>query len=275
MASPLADGSFDLANTQLNVEKLADKTEVCPGETVTYTLITRLLGGAPGIEIRNISVTDSALPGVVLTSSSPEFVASSDVGGDGVITFTDADNNGISDEEFVWTYTLVVTEDFTNMAADQGDIFFNDVFQAQAQNSDMVTVTVNDNLCQDQIDFMVTIDAPMVGEQVMFMINPDFDFDTAVLIPGDGSAPIPFELQPDGSYAVKYTYTGEGTFSPLVEITLLDGTVISSVPASVEVVAATEVIPTMGEWGLIILGLILLCVMVTAMKQSNYLVHEA
>jgi len=43
------------------VEKIADRTEVCPGETVNFTLITRMLGGAPGVEIRNISVTDNKL----------------------------------------------------------------------------------------------------------------------------------------------------------------------------------------------------------------------
>ena len=51
----------------INVEKIADRTEVCPGEVVNYTLITRLLGGAPGIEIRNIRVDDSHLAAQLLS----------------------------------------------------------------------------------------------------------------------------------------------------------------------------------------------------------------
>lgn len=31
----------------INVDKSADKTVICAGEEVTYTLITRMLGGGP------------------------------------------------------------------------------------------------------------------------------------------------------------------------------------------------------------------------------------
>jgi len=130
----------------INVEKIADRTEVCPGEDVKYTLITRILGGAPGISIRNIRVEDTNLPNT-LTSQSPEFMTSSDVGGDNMLTFMDGNGDGISDEEFVWMYTLTVNEDLVNIAEDFGDVFFNDVFIGEVGNSDQVTVTVNDELC--------------------------------------------------------------------------------------------------------------------------------
>ena len=109
-------------------------------------MITRLLGGAPGITIRNIRVEDSNLPNT-LSSQSPEFVASSDIGGDNMLSFLDANGDGVSDEEFVWTYTLTINQDNVNIAEDFGDVFFNDVFIGGVGNSDQVTVLVNEELC--------------------------------------------------------------------------------------------------------------------------------
>jgi len=130
----------------INVEKTADKTEVCPGEEVNYTLITRMLGGAPGVEIRNIRVDDSQLASQ-LNSSSPEFVASSDVSSDAMISFIDSNNDGVSDEEFVWRYSLTVDQDSRNIAQDMGDVYFNGTFIGPVMNSDEVTVFVNTDLC--------------------------------------------------------------------------------------------------------------------------------
>jgi len=130
----------------INVEKIADASEVCPGDEVKYTLITRILGGAPGISIRNIRVEDSNLPST-LTSQSPEFVTSSDVGGDNMLTFVDNNGDGVSDEEFMWMYTLTINEDNVNIAEDFGDVFFNDIMIGPVGNADQVTVTVNEELC--------------------------------------------------------------------------------------------------------------------------------
>ena len=135
----------------INVDKQADKTTVCPGDEVEFTLITRLLGGAPGIDIRNISVTDSHLSGV-LTSSSPQFVRSSDVGGDGILSFIDNDGDGVSDEEFVWRYTLFVDEEITNFAEDRGVVFFNGQEIGPVSNSDEVTVRVDEDFCVSTCD---------------------------------------------------------------------------------------------------------------------------
>ena len=135
----------------INVEKTVDRTEVCPGEEVHYTLTTRLLGGAPGIEIRNIKVDDSQLASQ-LNSNSPEFVASSDVNNDAMIAFIDNNNDGRSDEEFVWRYSLTVDQDSRNIAQDMGDVFFNGQFIGPVMAEDEVTVFVNTDLCPcDQI----------------------------------------------------------------------------------------------------------------------------
>ena len=130
----------------INVEKTADRTCVCPGETVDFTLTIRLLGGAPGVNIRDISVVDSHLPGV-LDINSPEFVVSSDIGGDGRINFIDANGDGISDEEFLFRYTLTIDEDITNTAMDQGMLYFEDTVIDQVNNSSSVSITTSDSCC--------------------------------------------------------------------------------------------------------------------------------
>jgi len=130
----------------INVEKTANRTCVCPGESVDFTLTIRLLGGAPGINIRDISVEDSHLPGV-LNVNSPEFVVASDIGGDGRINFIDANGDGISDEEFLFRYTLTIDETITNTAMDQGVLYFNDQEIDQVNNSSSVTITASDSCC--------------------------------------------------------------------------------------------------------------------------------
>ncbi|HMQ08623.1 MAG TPA: SdrD B-like domain-containing protein [Saprospiraceae bacterium] len=128
----------------INVEKQADKLEICPGETVNYTLITRMLGGGPGLQLRNINVKDNNLsedlmPGGMYWA-----------GGD-------TNNNGFLDfgEEFMWKYSLVLTEDNTNMAEDIAEVFFNGVSQNLfPMGMDEVTVTMNSELCSCIGDFV-------------------------------------------------------------------------------------------------------------------------
>ena len=110
----------------INIEKIASSTEVCAGDDVTYTLITRMLGGGPGFEIRDISVVDNNLPGETLTSNHPFFIDASDIGDNDIIEFIDNNNDGISDEEFNWVYTLMLNSTNTNIANDMGTVFFVD-----------------------------------------------------------------------------------------------------------------------------------------------------
>ena len=132
----------------INVEKTADKSCVCPGngDEVEFTLTIRLLGGAPGIQIGNISVADSHLP-LDLDINSPEFVQASDVNGNGFIDFVDADGDGVSDEEFLFKYTLTVNETITNTAMDMGEVFFQGTSIGMANNESSVTITASDDCC--------------------------------------------------------------------------------------------------------------------------------
>lgn len=130
----------------INVEKTASASCVCPGEEVDFTLTIRLLGGAPGINIRDISVTDTHVPGI-LDVNSPQFVTASDVGGDGRINFIDANGDGISDEEFLFRYTLQIDSTITNTAMDMGMLFFEDTSVGMVNNQSSVTITASDACC--------------------------------------------------------------------------------------------------------------------------------
>ncbi|MDO8970475.1 MAG: SdrD B-like domain-containing protein, partial [Saprospiraceae bacterium] len=84
----------------INMDKSADKMEVCAGEEVTYTLITRMLGGTAGIEIRNVVAMDNNLP-VNLVCNGQYWVTCPqnggvlcDLDGDCILDFVDNDNDG-------------------------------------------------------------------------------------------------------------------------------------------------------------------------------------
>jgi len=140
----------------MNVEKTADATCVCPGEEVEFTLTVRLVGGAPGIQLGNLTLTDTHLP-YALDVNSAEFVSASDTNGNGFIDFVDSDGDGISDEEFVFKYTLVIDETITNTAMDMGRIYYDGVPVGMSMNSSSVTVTAADVCCSNVscgIEFM-------------------------------------------------------------------------------------------------------------------------
>jgi uncharacterized repeat protein (TIGR01451 family) len=142
----------------INVEKNADKTEICAGEEVNFTLTVRLLGGAPGVQLRDISVVDNNLIGMLMPNDA-NFVGG-DLNGNEHIDFIDNNNDGISDEEFVWAYSLVYTQTTTNTAMDEAVAWFvdpntGDEFEiGTVMNMDQVTVTVNQNLCAGLGDFV-------------------------------------------------------------------------------------------------------------------------
>ena len=155
----------------INVDKTADRSEVCPGEEVNYKLTVRMLGGAEGVEIRNIRVNDSNLPSQLTTSSS-EFVSSSDLNNNNMIDFIDNDNDGDSDEEFMWEYALNIFEDNVNVAEDMGDVYFEGEFVGTVMNTDEVLVTVNEELCPCEapsisiVGGTITCDNPSVQIQL-------------------------------------------------------------------------------------------------------------
>ncbi|MEZ5022932.1 MAG: SdrD B-like domain-containing protein [Chitinophagales bacterium] len=144
----------------INVEKIADKDTICPGEEVTYNLIVRMLGGAPGVQIRDISIVDNNLVDT-LDINSPFFVGT-DVNGNGFIDFADADSNGKNDEEFLFEYGLFLTEDNINIARDRGEVWYVDpisgaeFFVGVVGNRDTVSVAVlvDSSRCKDIGDFV-------------------------------------------------------------------------------------------------------------------------
>ncbi|WP_160213735.1 SdrD B-like domain-containing protein, partial [Phaeodactylibacter xiamenensis] len=137
----------------INIEKTADKTEICAGEEVTFTLTTRLIGGAPGIELCNVSVDDSNLPDDLMPGDA--FFIGTDADGDGCVDFMDEDGDGVNDEEFVWVYTVVYNETTTNIASDMADVIFNGVNTGMTiDETDEVTITVNQDLCASIGDYV-------------------------------------------------------------------------------------------------------------------------
>ena len=139
-------------------------------------------------------------------------------------------------------------------------------------------------------DTGVTIspDNPLVNQPVTFTISffdscvpsqtgqPEFD-------PGDGSASIPFT--PTQNFTIMHTYTQAGMFSP--SIICPDGSADSSLPisnsteflgSSITIGGASTnnpaPIPTLGEWGLILLSLVMLGVGMIYLGQRKRTVQR-
>ncbi len=145
----------------INMEKMANKTEVCAGEEVTYTLITRMLGGTEGVELRNIMATDNNVPGTFVCNDQYWVTCLQnggilcDLDGDCVLDFTDPDNDGVTNEEFKWSYTLTINQTTVNVAEDMAEVWYVDpitgdeFFVGNVGNMDEVTVTVNPDRCAE------------------------------------------------------------------------------------------------------------------------------
>jgi uncharacterized repeat protein (TIGR01451 family) len=128
----------------INVDKEADKEEICAGETVTFSLTMRMLGGAPGLQFRDIGVNDDNLPMQLVPGGTYW------LGGD-------TNNNGFLDfgEEFVWGYSLVYTQTTTNHATDMATVWFlGNNTGLQPMGMDQWTVTVNPDRCASIGDYV-------------------------------------------------------------------------------------------------------------------------
>eukprot|EP00903_Cladosiphon_okamuranus_P000629 g627.t1 len=143
----------------INIDKEGDREEICAGEEVNFSLTMRILGGTEGIQLRNMSVEDSNLPDD-LVAYDQYFDPNSDPDGNGYVDFIDNNNDGASDQEFVWNYALTYTETTTNFAEDMAEIWYVDpttgdeFFIGTAMNMDQWTVTVNQDLCASLGDFV-------------------------------------------------------------------------------------------------------------------------
>ncbi|MCB9296621.1 MAG: DUF11 domain-containing protein [Lewinellaceae bacterium] len=187
----------------INVEKIADKTEICAGEEVTFTLRVRMLGGVPGLQLRDVSVVDNNLPDMLMPYG--QYWAGGDLNGNGYIDFIDNDNDGVSDEEFEWAYSLSYTQTTTNTAMDEAVVWFVDPNTNQETNTGVVvmntadaTVTVNQNLCASLGDF-VWNDEDRDGVQDIG--EPGIGGVTVNLLDGNGNFLQTTTTAPDGSYS--------------------------------------------------------------------------
>ncbi|MCB0593029.1 MAG: DUF11 domain-containing protein, partial [Phaeodactylibacter sp.] len=195
----------------INVEKVADKTEICAGEEVTFTLRVRMLGGAPGIQLRDVSVVDNNLPGMLMPNGL--YWLGGDLNGNGYIDFIDNNNDGVSDEEFVWTYSLPYNQTTTNTAMDEATVWFVDPNTNQETNTGVVvmntadvTVTVNQNLCASLGDF-VWDDEDRDGVQDVG--EPGIGGVTVNLLDGGGNFLQTTTTAPDGSYSFTNLVPGD------------------------------------------------------------------
>jgi len=152
VGSPVSDKDpANYTGVFINIDKEADKTLVCAGERVEFSLTMRMKGGAPGFQFRNIRVTDNNLSGT-LTPSSPFFQPSSDPNNNGFLDFG---------EEFVWVYSKVITSTLTNTAMDMAEVWAPDadnpnliVKIGEIGASDQVTVEVSNSQCAELGDYV-------------------------------------------------------------------------------------------------------------------------
>ncbi|MEL6656096.1 MAG: SdrD B-like domain-containing protein [Bacteroidota bacterium] len=202
----------------INVEKQGDRTEICAGEEVTFTLTVRLLGGTEGVQLRDINVADSNLPNDLMPYDA-FFVASSDLNGNGFIDFIDNNNDGISDEEFVWTYTIAYDETTTNFAEDMAEVWFVDpntndeFFIGTAMNMDDWTVTVNQDLCASLGDYVWE---DLDGDGIQDPNEPGVEGVTVNLKDENGNIIDTQTTDADGEYL--FTELTPGTYSVQFEL---------------------------------------------------------
>ncbi len=141
----------------INVEVFPKNVTVCEGEAVTFTFVTRMVGGFEGLQLRNVFV-DSTL------CDSIEFV-----GGD-------LDGNGHLDfgEEFTNQCTIVFFESQKLHVVDGADLYFLGQFVGTVFGEDSAEITVIDCEagCTYTIGFWKThpdawpVDEITIGENV-------------------------------------------------------------------------------------------------------------
>ena len=181
-----------------NVEKVADQEEVCAGDLVTYTATVRLSGQSFGFNARMVMVEDNMVEGV-----SDSFVVASDANGNGILDFA----NGMN-EEWMYQYTIPVSETTTNVITEMFDIYFEDDFAQMVMGEDDATVTVFD------VVEVTAVDAEVDGSIDCFNGTNG----SAVATVTSGTAPFTYEWSAgvpvgDGSTV---TQLGAGTYTVTV-----------------------------------------------------------
>ncbi len=114
-------------------------------------------------------------------------------------------------------------------------------------------------------------DNPIAGQEVSF--STDLTCTNQTLIPGDGSAAIPMV---NGSAVHTYSLPGNITpqiacngtnqsfvsFQPIGHASFSSGIIIGAAPSP-------DPIPTLGEWALIILGIIIVSIGIVSLRSSK------
>jgi len=148
----------------INCEKSVNKTEVCPGEEVIFTLIVRILEGQPGVQYRDIVIQDSNFT-TNLTINSTFFDTSTDTNSNGYLDFG---------EEFVFNYSATIDVDTTNIAFDMANAYFisgTNEFLVGEVTGEICSSTVNVLPCLASIGDFVWFDAN--GDGLQDPVDPD------------------------------------------------------------------------------------------------------
>jgi uncharacterized repeat protein (TIGR01451 family) len=202
----------------INIDKEGDREEICAGEEVNFSLTMRILGGTEGVQLRYMSVEDSNLPNDLMPYDQ-YFDVNSDPEGNSFVDFIDNNNDGISDQEFVWNYALTYLETTTNFAQDMAEIWYVDpitgaeFFIGNASNEDQWTVTVNQNLCASLGDFVWE---DYDGDGIQDDGEPGVEGVTVNLKDEDGNIIDSQETGPNGEYL--FTELTPGTYSVAFEL---------------------------------------------------------
>ncbi|WP_235296444.1 SdrD B-like domain-containing protein, partial [Portibacter marinus] len=144
------DDPSHYAGVRFNIEQTVSDNLVCPGEEVDVMVAIRLFPtGDPeideNIEFRNVRFNSEGLM-EVLDVNSIYFDENSDPNDDGILT---------PDEfEFVWNYSLEITENSKYMVTDTFDVFFNDVFVDMMTAKDSIMVDVSEEECSQLGDLV-------------------------------------------------------------------------------------------------------------------------
>ena len=167
-----------------NVEKVADQDQVCVGDLVTYTATVRLTGQSFGFNAQMVMVEDNMVAGV-----QDSFLTATDRNGNNRLDFS----NGMN-EEWVYQYTVPVTEDTENVIMEMFNIFFMDDFVQMVMGDDAATVTVFDAVeltaVDAEVDGSISCFGAMDGSATATVISgtAPFTYEWSDGVPtGDGS----------------------------------------------------------------------------------------
>ena len=130
----------------LSLEKTASSSCACPGSIVDYNLTVRMVGGLPGMEIRNVEIEETQMSSILETTST-SFDNSSDAGNDAVMSYIDTDGDGISEEEFVFNYSQGLNTTTTGDITGTAILYYKDQQVSVIKKESFLIVEAKDECC--------------------------------------------------------------------------------------------------------------------------------